>query len=190
MRIHTALVIALSGTALLLAGCDKGGDAPGSAASGDAVSDASGAVVGDAPGVDASGAAGPATGDTPVASTLDMAALAERRDPERLLRYYVSAIRIGDWVNGAKAWSLDAQMTPGKLEAEFGAKAGPKLAVGKGDMEGAAGSLYYEAPLVVDFGDGRPSKRGTIVLRRVNDVPGASEEQLNWRIERTSTLTQ
>lgn len=185
MRIKTALAIALSGTALLLAGCDRG-DAPTAGASADAVSDASGAVIGEAPGSDAAAAAS----DTPAASTLDTAALNERRDPERLLRYYVSAIRVGDWASGAKAWSLDAQMTPAKLEAEFGGKAGPKLAVGKGDMEGAAGSLYYEAPLVVDFGNGRPSKRGTIVLRRVNDVPGASEEQLNWRIERTSTLTQ
>lgn len=185
MRITAALAIALSGSALLLAACDKTPDAPGSMASADAVSDASGAVV-DAPGGDATGTAAEAAPD----STLDMAALVERRDPERLLRYYVSAIRVGDWASAAKAWSLDAQMTPAKLEAEFGAKAGPKLAVGKGDMEGAAGSLYYEAPLVVDFGDGRPSKRGTIVLRRVNDVPGASEEQLNWRIERTSTLTQ
>jgi hypothetical protein len=184
MRIKTALAIAFSGTALMLAACDKGGEAPTGTASEDAVSDASGAVVG-APDSDASGtpAAAPA-------SPLDTGALMERRDPERLLRYYVSAIRVGDWASGAKAWSLDAQMTPAKLEAEFGGKAGPKLAVGKGDMEGAAGSLYYEAPLVVDFGDGRPSKRGTIVLRRVNDVPGASDEQLNWRIERTSTLTQ
>jgi hypothetical protein len=186
MRITAALAIALSGSAFLLAACDKTPGAPSGGASADAVSDASGAVVGDTPGGDATGA--PA-GAAP-ASTLDMAALGERRDPERLLRYYVSAIRVGDWASGAKAWSLDAQMTPDKLEAEFGGRAGPKLAVGKGDMEGAAGSLYYEAPLVVDFGDGRPSKRGTIVLRRVNDVPGASEEQLNWRIERTSTLTQ
>ena len=74
------------------------------------------------------------------------------------------------------------------LMSKVGGAAGPRLAVGKGDVEGAAGSLYYEAPLVVEFADGRPSKRGTIVLRRVNDVPGASEEQLNWRIERTSTL--
>lgn len=188
MRIKTALATAvwgaLSGTVLLLAACDKPADAPTAGASADAVSGASGAVLGEAPGSDASGA--PAS----VASSLDTGALNERRDPERLLRYYVSAIRVGDWTSGARAWGLDAQMTPAKLEAEFGGKAGPKLAVGKGDMEGAAGSLYYEAPLVVDFGDGRPSKRGTIVLRRVNDVPGASEEQLNWRIERTSTLTQ
>jgi hypothetical protein len=181
MRITAALAIALSGSALLLAACDKT-PGPSGGASADAAADASGAVLEDAPGGDATGA--PAAD-----STLDMAALGERRDPERLLRYYVSAIRLGDWANGARAWSLDAQMTPAKLQAEFGGR-GPKLAVGKGDMEGAAGSLYYEAPLVVDFGDGKPSKRGTIVLRRVNDVPGASEEQLNWRIERTSTLTQ
>lgn len=183
MRITAAFAIALSGSALLLASCDKTAEAPGGEASADAVADASGAVIDEVPSGDSSGAPAPD-------ASLDMAALGDRRDPERLLRYYVSAIRVGDWASAAKAWSLDAQMTPEKLEAEFGGKAGPKLAVGKGDMEGAAGSLYYEAPLVVDFGDGRPSKRGTIVLRRVNDVPGASEEQLNWRIERTSTLTQ
>ena len=105
-----------------------------------------------------------------------------------MLRFYTNAIRVGDWNAAARAWSLDAQMTPQKLESEFGGDAGPKITIGKGDMAGAAGSLYYEAPLVVDFADGRESKRGTIVLRRVNDVPGASEEQLNWRIERTSTL--
>ncbi|MFD2134310.1 hypothetical protein ACFSLT_01995 [Novosphingobium resinovorum] len=98
-------------------------------------------------------------------------------------------MRIGDWNAAAQAWSLDAEMTAQKLQGEFGGSK-PRLAVGKGDMEGAAGSLYYEAPIVVDFGDGRTSKRGTIVLRRVNDVPGASGSQLNWRIERTSTLTQ
>jgi len=190
MRIKAALapgfLAALSGTVLLLASCgDKGAGDPSGPASADAASAASGAVVDVEPVGDASGSATQA-----IASKLDMGALGERRDPERLLRFYVSAIRVGDWTDAARAWSLDAEMTPAKLEAEFGGQAGPRLAVGKGDMEGAAGSLYYEAPLVVDFGDGRPSKRGTIVLRRVNDVPGASGEQLNWRIERTSTLTQ
>ncbi|WP_404482375.1 hypothetical protein [Novosphingobium sp. BL-52-GroH] len=180
MRIKAALAIALSGTALLLAACDKGPQEPTGAASADAASDVAG------PSDDASdGLASPAA-----ATSLDTGALSERRDPERLLRYYVSAIREGDWASASKAWSLDAEMTPRKLETELGGTAVPRLAVGKGDMEGAAGSLYYEAPLVVDFGDGRPSKRGTIVLRRVNDVPGASGQQLNWRIERTSTLTQ
>lgn len=174
----------LAGTALLLAACDRTEPAPELTA--DATGEAVEALVPEPmPSVDASAAA-----SAGIAAGLDMGALTERRDPERLLRYYTNALRVGDWVSAAKAWSLDAQMTPEKLKAEFGGQAGPKIALGKGDVEGAAGSLYYEAPLVIDFADGRPSRRGTIVLRRVNDVPGASEEQLNWRIERTSTLTQ
>lgn len=185
MRIKAAFAMALSGTVLMLAACGQG-EGPIEAASQDVVPEASEAVTDEATEATASEAS--ANPDLP--TQLDIGALDERRDPERLLRYYVSAIRQGDWASASRAWSLDAQMTPEKLEAEFGGQAGPKLAVGKGDVEGAAGSLYYEAPLVVDFGDGRPSKRGTIVLRRVNDVPGASTVQLTWRIERTSTLTQ
>jgi len=136
------------------------------------------------PSDDASGAAGG------IAAELDAGALQERRDPERLLRFYTNAIRVGDWASAAKAWSLDALMTPEKLQAEFGGEAGPKIAIGKGDSGTAAGSLYYEAPFTIDFADGRPSRRGTVVLRRANDVPGASELQLVWRIERSSARTQ
>lgn len=188
MRIHAAfrimLATAFSGGVLLLAGCDRSPPAPTMTA--DATEDASEAALprGE-PSADASAAA-----NAGIAAGLDIGALTERRDPERLLRYYISAIRVGDWVDAAKAWGLDAQMTPQRLESELGGQAGPKIAIGKGDIEGAAGSLYYEAPVTIDFADGRPSRRGTVVLRRVNDVPGASEEQLNWRIERTSTLTQ
>ncbi|MFC0206086.1 hypothetical protein [Novosphingobium soli] len=190
MRTTALLAVLLSGTALMLAACGEAGEdpavlesvGPSGGASEDAVVDA---------GTDAAtGAAEQGASPAPDAAGLDTAALTERRDPERLLRYYASALRTGDYAAAARAWSLDAQMTPAKLEAQLGGRAGPRLAIGKGDMEGAAGSLYYEAPVVVDFGDGRASKRGTIVLRRVNDVPGASDEQLNWRIERTSTLTQ
>lgn len=125
-----------------------------------------------------------------IAAGLDIGALQERRDPERLLRFYTNAVRVGDWSSAAKAWSLDALMTPEKLEAEFGVAAGPKVAVGRGDAGTAAGSLYYEAPVTIDFQDGRESRRGTIVLRRANDVPGASELQLVWRIERSSIVEQ
>ncbi|WP_395330336.1 hypothetical protein WBP06_17600 [Novosphingobium sp. BL-8H] len=184
-----APVLSVSALALLLAGCTKEPSAEPSGAASMEASEAAAATDDtpshDTPGDDATGAA-----TAGVAAKLDFDALSERRDPERLLRFYTNALRVGDWADAARAWSLDAQMTPEKLAKEFGGDAGPKIAVGKGDVEGAAGSLYYEAPLVIDFADGRPSRRGTIVLRRVNDVPGASEEQLNWRIERTSTLTQ
>lgn len=52
-----------------------------------------------------------------------------------------------------------------------------------GRMEGAAGSLYYEAPTTITDSAGQ-KLTGTTVLRRVNDVPGASAEQLRWHIER------
>lgn len=192
MRTKAALAIIFSASLFTLAACGKAGEDPAVLESASADVDSTDAVadagpVGDATGAPAAVAAAVAAGTN---SNLDAGALTERRDPERLLRYYVSALRAGDWAAAANAWSLDAQMTPAKLEQQLGSEKGPRLAIGKGDMEGAAGSLYYEAPIVVDFGDGRPSKRGTIVLRRVNDVPGASDNQLNWRIERTSTLTQ
>ena len=55
-----------------------------------------------------------------------------------------------------------------------------------GTMEGAAGSSYYtvQSEITASDADGRPvAFEGPIVLRRVNDVPGASAEQLRWRIE-------
>jgi len=125
-----------------------------------------------------------------IAADLDLGALNEKADPERLLRFYTNAIRVGDWAAAARAWSLDAQMTPEKLRAEFSGDAGPKVAVGKGDWETAAGSSFYEAPLTITFADARESRRGSIVLHRTNEVPGASELQLVWRIQRSSTVPQ
>lgn len=56
-----------------------------------------------------------------------------------------------------------------------------------GPVEGAAGSLYVEVPVVL-YGrlksGGEYHASGKAVLRRVNDVPGATAEQLAWRIER------
>jgi hypothetical protein len=60
--------------------------------------------------------------------------------------------------------------------------------VGKpADMEGAAGSIYITVPIVL-YGklvDGSAShKAGSAILRRVNDVPGSTEAQRRWHIER------
>lgn len=56
-----------------------------------------------------------------------------------------------------------------------------------GPVEGAAGSLYVAVPVVL-YGrltsGGEHHASGKAVLRRVNDVPGATGEQLKWRIER------
>ena len=63
------------------------------------------------------------------------------------------------------------------------------VAIPEGDREGAAGSSYYTAPLAITASDraGRPVRiEGEAVLRRVNDVPGATPQQLRWHFE---TLT-
>lgn len=64
------------------------------------------------------------------------------------------------------------------------------VAMPDGTMEGAAGSSFYTAPLAVTGKDrqGRPVRlEGKAVLRRVNDVDGATPEQLRWHLE-TVTL--
>ena len=63
------------------------------------------------------------------------------------------------------------------------------VAIPDGTMEGAAGSLFYTAPVTITGNDrqGRPVRvEGQAVLQRVNDVEGASPAQLRWHFE---TLT-
>jgi hypothetical protein len=56
-----------------------------------------------------------------------------------------------------------------------------------GRPEGAAGSIYVEMP-VSFYGSLRSGdpvrKAATVTLRRVNDVPGSTEAQRRWHIER------
>lgn len=55
-----------------------------------------------------------------------------------------------------------------------------------GDQEGAAGSIYLSVPLTVTGSlDGKQiSRSATATVRRVNDVPGSTEAQRRWHIER------
>lgn len=93
-----------------------------------------------------------------------------------------------------QAWAL----LPGSAQAKWGHAEFAALFEGlqkitvaapDGTMEGAAGSSYYTAPVTITANDenGRPVRyEGEVVLRRVNDVPGASEEQLRWHIDQLS----
>ena len=59
-------------------------------------------------------------------------------------------------------------------------------------MEGAAGSLYVDVPVVL-YGryatGGEYHASGKATLRRANDVPGATAEQRAWRIEKIEVQT-
>lgn len=74
-----------------------------------------------------------------------------------------------------------------RFSAMFSGLSGITVAIPDGTMEGAAGSSYYSAPVTVTAADkdGRPVRiEGDAVLRRVNDVDGATPEQLRWHFER------
>lgn len=55
-----------------------------------------------------------------------------------------------------------------------------------GDQEGAAGSIYVSVPITItgDANGKHVERSGSAVLRRVNDVPGSTEAQRHWHIER------
>lgn len=168
--------------ALALAGCGQ--------KAGDPAAPPSDSVTGAPSSAAASGAAATASPSaTPTdaaAAPLDYRALTERDDPERLLRFYAQAMQQGDWHMAALAWDSSAHITADILSKSFQRDTPPKLAIGTGTREGAAGSLFYEAPVELTYSDGGESVRGTITVRRANDVPGASEEALAWRIERST----
>lgn len=54
------------------------------------------------------------------------------------------------------------------------------------DMEGAAGSIYITVPAVLygTLNGKNVHRKGDVILRRVNDVPGSTEAQRRWHIER------
>jgi hypothetical protein len=94
----------------------------------------------------------------------------------------------------AEAWKLwggdgqDSGMNAEQFAASFAAFSQYDAQIGgPGEMEGAAGSSYVDVPVQV-YGRtpaGAPFHRlGTVTLRRVNDVPGSSEAQRQWRIYR------
>jgi hypothetical protein len=61
------------------------------------------------------------------------------------------------------------------------------VAIGEGMADGACGSSYYEVPVTLTgtTQDGKTYVReGTITLRRVNDVDGATPAQLKWHLEK------
>lgn len=113
---------------------------------------------------------------------LDEGALAERGDPTRVLAFLSAAISAGSWDDAARAWP-PGQMDGIRLKAELGGHAAPLLSFSKGEQDAGAGSIFYQAPIIV-VAEGAAPREGTIMLRRVNDVDGAEDWQLNWHVER------
>jgi len=104
----------------------------------------------------------------------------------QVVQHYGALIEQGRWAEAWKLWS-----DPGAAKAfdrNWRDDAEVHMEIGKpGDMEGAAGSSYVSVPAVF-YGKtnaGQSFRRGaTVTLRRVNDVPGSTEAQRRWHIER------
>ncbi|MDP3550678.1 MAG: hypothetical protein Q8R81_09800 [Novosphingobium sp.] len=113
----------------------------------------------------------------------------QTRDPVQAMQAFADAIEARDWQAVRGFWG-DYGKASGMEERAFGTKwsslLAPVVTVGKGEQEGGAGSLYFTAPVTIV--DGPRTIKGEVTMRRVNDVDGASPEQLRWHIEST-TLT-
>ncbi len=102
-------------------------------------------------------------------------------------RYY-SALNARDYDTAWRQWGDNGppNQTQAKFQAGFAHTRSTHVTIGRLEpAEGAAGSIYQTVPVVVDSTlDNGKSQRftGEYVVRRVNDVDGASPEQLRWHI--------
>lgn len=99
----------------------------------------------------------------------------------RVLETYFALVESGRSAEAAKL-RRDGQVYDVKPFARLNTQIGAP-----GRVEGAAGSLFVEVPVVL-YGrfvtGGEYHASGKATLRRVNNVPGATAEQLEWRIEK------
>jgi hypothetical protein len=95
---------------------------------------------------------------------------------------WARAVERGDFDRAAAQWGERGTMSSAQHAERFAPLGKLSVSLGDGQVEGAAGSLFYEVPVTVSGLNGALS--GEIVVRRVNDVPGASPAQLRWHIER------
>jgi len=103
-----------------------------------------------------------------------------------IVQTYYALIEAGKYREAHQLRWDSHRLSLAEFEASFAPYAEYHATVGApSEIQGAAGSLYVEVP-VQTYGlrkDGRPfGSAGTIALRRVNDVPGATAEQRHWRI--------
>ena len=105
----------------------------------------------------------------------------------QVVQHYGALIERKHWLKAEKLWSdIDAARAfATSLAGQF---PDVHLEIGQlGETDGAAGSIYTNVP-VAFYGETKrgepPRRKATIVLRRVNDVPGSTEAQRRWHIER------
>ena len=108
----------------------------------------------------------------------------EQKDPSSLVSYWSGAVEAGEVDAARRAWRKEVRT--GGTAPRWANLSNITVTSGEGRMEGAAGSLYYVVPIALNgrsIDNAEVELAGTMTLRRANDVPGASADQLSWRIE-------
>lgn len=110
----------------------------------------------------------------------------------QVVQQYASLLEQGKYAEAYQMWGLGgdvAGMTEKQFTDRFAGYSEVHTMVGAPtDQEGAAGSSYVTVPLQIY---GRMKEGGTfnlvgpVILRRVNDVPGASTQQLQWHLSKS-----
>lgn len=119
----------------------------------------------------------------------DFPALASKQCGE-VVEFYLEALSGREWSQAALVWN-DPVIDGARLEAVFGGYKDLQLAWNEPFVEGAAGSSYCTVSgRLTDAQDpATPALEGTLLLKRVNDVPGATPDQLRWTL-RSSTFVE
>ena len=107
----------------------------------------------------------------------------------QVLQLYGGLLEQRKFAEAYRLWS-DGGRAGGMSEAQFVAAYGKYAEIhsevgAPGEMEGAAGSAYVDIPFRLYGtlkGGGSFNQLGTVTLRRVNDVPGSTEQQRQWHI--------
>ena len=112
------------------------------------------------------------------------------KDCGEVVEFYLEALGGREWARAALVWN-DPAVDAARLEAVFGRYRELQLEWPDPFVEGAAGSLYctVSGKLTDAANPAIPFAEGTLLLKRVNDVPGAAPDQLRWTL-RSSTFVE
>lgn len=121
-----------------------------------------------------------------LAAAIAAPAMAAEPSPEAVTRAYFTLIARHHYAAARRVSGAEVPLAT--FIAAFHPYRTYLAAVGRaGDGEGAAGSTYVEVPVRI-YGRLRSGRRfseqGSVTIRRVNDIPGASAAERRWHIYR------
>jgi hypothetical protein len=135
------------------------------------------------------------TAETPANAAAPQASLPEPKGPidpksveaaGQVVQHYGALIEQGRWKQSWELWSNPNAAR--QFDRNWQADREVHLEIVKpGEAEGAAGSIYVTMPVTfygMDKKGAEFRRPADVILRRVNDVPGSTEAQRRWHIER------